>query len=129
METEVKVRVGDTYEARVTAGKHQFVVDEPLSAGGMDKGPNPESLLLSALGCCMAITLRMYANRKGWPLKEVEIGLSFERDKDMRANIEADVKLHGELTPEMHSRMLEIARKCPMHKTLSYGVDITVAAL
>lgn len=128
MEAEVKIWVGATYEARVTAGAHTFVVDEPSTAGGNDAGPNPESLLMASLGCCMAITLRMYANRKGWPLKEVNIGLRFDRDKQMNARMEAEIELKGELTAEMHDRMMDIARRCPMHKALSGGVDIKVGS-
>lgn len=124
---EVKVSVGSTYTAQVEAGLHHFAVDEPIASGGHDEGPNPEQLLASALGCCMAITLRMYANRKNWPLENINVTVTFNREKESKDSLKAKVELLGPLTAEMKSRLIEIAAKCPMHKTLSAGLEIRIA--
>lgn len=116
------------FQQRVRAGRHELVADEPPPAGA-DTGPSPYDLLLAALGTCTAMTLRMYAERKNWPLRGVRVALTHSRihPRDC-ANcetaegkvdrIERTVALDGDLDDEQRARLLEIADKCPVHRTL-----------
>jgi uncharacterized OsmC-like protein/fermentation-respiration switch protein FrsA (DUF1100 family) len=123
------------FAQRVFAGNHLFLADEPEGLGGRDTGPTPYDLLLSALGACTAMTLRMYAKRKKIPLKSVAVQLTHERyhEKDSEAvngqshaleKVVRRVRLQGDLTQEQRQRLLEIADKCPVHKTLESKVKI-----
>lgn len=127
----VLVEVSTGYQAQVQAGPHTFLVDEPESVGGKNAGPTPENLILSALGSCTAITLRMYAERKNWPLEKVEVKLYLEQGpaksnpqfKDgafqVKQQIIVHVWVHGNLDEEQIDRLSEIAGRCPVHKILS----------
>ena len=117
------------YSQLVTTGSHSFVVDEPLEDGGDGLGPSPYEVLLSALGSCTAMTVLMYARRKGWEVTECSVHLTHERvhaddsadaEKGTRRVevIKRDISLHGHVTEEQKARLLEIAQKCPVHKTL-----------
>jgi putative redox protein len=119
----------------ISDGRHELQADEPVGSGGQDRAPAPYELLLSALGACKAITMRMYAKRKGWPLQRVQVILSQEKSHaDDCANcdstgsridrINVEIKLHGELSVEQRQRLLAIAEKCPIHQTLSSPVQI-----
>ena len=133
----VTTRVGPSgYHAEVRARSHTFVADEPVDVGGTDAGPTPYEYLLSALGGCMAITLRMYADRKGWPLQGIEIRLrsahSHEPDcEDCVAEavdvgrLERTIVLDGPLDDEQRRRLLAIAERCPVKQTLMKGIAIT----
>src|SRR6185437_14288298 len=113
----------------VTVGRHHIVADEPVPIGG-DTGPNPYDLLLAALGACTAMTLRMYANHKGLPLENVTVSLRHGRihAKDCAEcettagfvdGIDRTIQIEGPLTREQRDRLLEIADKCPVHRTLT----------
>ncbi|HEV7859840.1 MAG TPA: OsmC family protein [Pyrinomonadaceae bacterium] len=114
-----------------------FLIDEPASVGGEGAGPDPYTLLLSALGGCINMTVTLYARRKGWPLERVTVRLRQQRihAKDCvtcEANtegfvhqIERSVTLEGPLTDEQRTRLQEIAHKCPVHKTLTSPIVIT----
>jgi putative redox protein len=119
----------------VRVGRHTLVADEPASAGGQDGGPTPYGLLLAALGTCTSMTLRMYARRKELPLDRVTVRLRHERihardcedceTKDGHIDrIERGVELQGDLGPEQRQRLLEIADRCPVHRTLESEVSI-----
>lgn len=115
------------YQQTVTAGPHRLIADEPASMGGGDAGPAPYDYLLTALGACTSMTLRMYAEVKNLPLKNVSVTLGHEKievDGQKVDRITREITLEGELTPEQRSRMLEIANRCPIHRTLSGGVKI-----
>ncbi len=127
----------EPYTTAVTAGgRHRLTADEPESHDGADKGPNPFELLLASLGACKAITMRMYADRKEWPLDGVSIALDQDRvhakdcddvetDHGMVHLFDCEITLLGEdLTDEQRERLLEIADKCPVHRTLQGEVCI-----
>ena len=116
---------------------HTFVTDEPLAAGGDDAGPDPYTLLLAALGSCISMTVKLYARRKGWPLERVIVRLRQNKIHaddcaECAENIEGYVhRIHrrvsfeGNLTEEQHTRLQEIAHKCPVHKTLTSSIVIS----
>lgn len=130
---------GTRYTQRIRAGRHPLVADEPADKGGADKGPNPYELLLSALGACTSITLRMYADLKKMPLRRVTIRLRHEKiaaedcpgceTKEGKVDrIEQEVTLDGDLSAEQRARLMEIAGRCPVHKTLTGEVKIVSRA-
>jgi putative redox protein len=130
----VSARVGPRgYRVDVEAGAHTFVIDEPVSVGGSDTGATPYDHLLGALGGCMAITLRMYADRKQWPLEGVRVQLrttrahasdceSCETQSVGLATIERHIELAGPLTDEQRERLLYVAGRCPVKQTLERGI-------
>jgi putative redox protein len=135
MGTSVTVRSGDGFTHELTARGHRLVVDEPGGVCGADLGPNPYELLLGALGSCTSVTLLMYARRKGWPLERVEVRLSHDRvhaddcaDCETKVGkvdtIDKEIVLEGPLTDEQRARLLDIAGKCPVHRTLASEIKI-----
>lgn len=115
------------YQQAVLAGKHELIADEPVSMGGDDAGPAPFDFLLSALGACTSMTLRMYAERKGIALRQVTVELAHHKveiDGQSRDCIERRIKLEGDLTSEQRQRMLEIANKCPVHRALTQSFQL-----
>ncbi len=118
------VTMGEThYAADIRTGQHALIADEPKSGGGGDAGPSPFDLLLSSLGACTAITLRMYAERKGWKLGTIEVQLSY-RWHDEAGEIERVLTLGG-LDAAQRARCAEIAEKTPVTRALKRGVAIT----
>jgi putative redox protein len=119
----------------ITVGRHQFLADEPVALGGNDTGPGPYDLLIAALGACTSMTLSLYARRKQWPLDGVTVRLRHAKihaadceECETKAgrldSIEVDVELHGTLTEEQRARLLEIATRCPVHRTLTSEINI-----
>lgn len=117
------------YHHDITTGNHRLVADEPVSAGGQDAGPAPYDFVLSGLGACTAITLRMYAERKGWNLGELSVGLTLLKNHEGEARIERQLKATGELSDEQWTRLLEIAEKTPVTLTLRAGTPISTERL
>ena len=121
---------------QITAGRHQLTADEPAGAGGTDRGPGPYELLLAALGSCMSMTIALYARGKQWPLETVEIRLKHSRiyardctdcvvrDDTLLDHIETEIQLSGGLTAEQQRRLVEIAHRCPVHRTLKSEISI-----
>jgi putative redox protein len=110
------------YSVDLRAGHHRLVADEPVAAGGGDAGPSPFGLLLSSLGACTAITLRMYAERKAWPLTGIEVALTYRWKGDVPA-IERRLRLDG-LDDAQRARCAEIAEKTPVTRALKRGIEI-----
>lgn len=119
----------------VEVRSHRFAADEPTSVGGTDKGPTPYDLLLAALGACASMTIALYARRKGWPLTEVTVQLRHSRihaedctdceTKEGRLDrVEWNFQLAGDLSDEQRLRLLEIAQRCPVHRTLLSEISI-----
>jgi putative redox protein len=117
------VSVETDFQVRIEDGTHTWIADEPASAGGGDIGPEPSSLLLSSLGACTNITVRMYAKRKGWPLQAIGVLLSMKSTADGTV-IDRLITLTGPLDDEQRERLLQIANACPMHKILSGAIRI-----
>jgi uncharacterized OsmC-like protein len=123
------------FAQEIVAGAHRLRSDEPKSAGGTDTGPTPYDLLLAALGSCTSMTVAMYARRKQWPLESVTVRLQHSRihtddcadcetKEGMIDRVEREVTLTGSLDAEQRAKLLEIAHKCPVHRTLAGAIDI-----
>lgn len=123
------------YVQNISVGRHVLLADEPAEAGGLDAGPDPYELLLAALGACAGITVRMYADRKQWPLQGVHVDLSWAKvhaddcaDCDAELvlvdGIELELTFFGDLSEDQRRRLIEIANKCPVHRTLSARIPI-----
>jgi putative redox protein len=115
------------YVQQIVSGHHHWTADEPVQSGGSDAGPAPYELLLSGLGACTAITLRMYARRKQWELGKITVGLRFSRDAEGRESIDRRLSFSKALTVEQKDRLLEIAARSPVTKTLINVIDIKSA--
>jgi ribose 5-phosphate isomerase B len=123
------------FAQEIRAGSHLLHSDEPVAAGGTDTGPTPYGLLLAALGACTSMTIALYARRKAWPLASVTVWLRHSRiyasdcvdcetKEGMLDCIERDIRFSGSLTSEQRDRLLAIANKCPLHRTLTSEIDI-----
>jgi putative redox protein len=112
------------YGVAIRAGTHQLRADEPISGGGGNTGPSPYGLLLSGLGACTAITLRMYAERKNWPLEGVEVKLTYTAQDRTNRWIDREIILQGPLDDEQRTRLAEIAEKTPVTRAVRAGTEI-----
>jgi len=105
-----------------------FLVDEPRAVGGLGSGPDPYELLAAALGACTSMTLRLYAERKGLPLERVTVSVRHKRASlDAHDRFERTITLEGPLDEEQRAKLLMIAERCPVHRTLERGSDIATA--
>ena len=123
--------IGETpYVVTLSDGSHEWLGDEPPQAGGGGRGPSPHQLVLSGLGACTAITLRMYADRKRWPLSGVSVELQLNPDGAPArggSEIRRRITLHGDLTAEQRERLLQVANACPVAKTLGGEIHTTTS--
>jgi putative redox protein len=136
-DNRVMVRTGKRgFQTEIIAGGHRLLADEPLSLGGSDTGPNPYDYLVASLGACTSMTLRMYADRKQWPLESVTVRLRHrklhaedcrecETETGMVDVIEREIELEGDLDEGQRERFIEIADRCPVHKTLHSKIEVT----
>jgi uncharacterized OsmC-like protein/fermentation-respiration switch protein FrsA (DUF1100 family) len=115
------------FQVEVLAGGVRFLADEPVEVGGLGAGPTPYDLLCAALGACTAMTVRMYARRKEWPLRRVRVCVGHARTKeeDPPDGFLREVALEGDLTDEQRSRLIEIAERCPVHASLKQGARVS----
>jgi putative redox protein len=117
-------RIGEIdYAVDLQADKHQLVADEPASHGGANTGPSPFALLLSGLAACTAITLRMYAQRKGWMLTAVEVEAQLVRH-GAESHIDRSISLHGKLDESQTARLLDISERTPVTLIVKGGVEV-----
>ena len=124
-----------SFRQEVVVGKHSLVADEPVSAGGGDAGPDPYDYLLTSLGVCTSMTVGLCARRKQFPLDNITVSLRHSRiyandceecetKEGMLDRIDVDVELTGSLSAEQHAKLMEIAEKCPVHRTLTSEINI-----
>lgn len=120
----------EKYKMTITSSHgNTIIADEPRHLGGQDLGFSPFELLASALGACTSATMRMYADRKDWNLQEVTTRVTFTRDdKNDKSTFVRYIEMKGNLSPDQCSRLLEIAEKCPVHRTLTGKIEIETIA-
>src|SRR5262249_18258373 len=112
------------YAQSIQAGNHSLRADEPVSAGGSDSGPRPSELLLAGLAACPSITLRMYADRKGWNLGAIQVSVALHEEDDAAPRIDRHIAFGASLDAEQRSRLAEISEKTPVTKLVKNGVPI-----
>jgi uncharacterized OsmC-like protein len=140
-ETDVIVR-GDAsgFAQEIQVGPHRLTADEPINVGGKETGPSPYDLLLAALGSCTSMTISLYARARKWPLESVTVNLRHSkihaadcRDCETKEGkidrIERDIHLVGKLDADQQKKLLEIADKCPVHRTLNSEIKIETKAI
>jgi len=129
----------ENFEQEITAGKHRLVADEPVSAGGADAGPDPYDYLLASLGVCTSMTVGLYARRNQLPLENITVSLwhsrihardceECETKEGMVDRIDVEIELTGSLSEAQHTKLMEIAAKCPVHRTLTSEINIRLRA-
>ncbi|MEQ9363025.1 MAG: bifunctional alpha/beta hydrolase/OsmC family protein, partial [Leptospirales bacterium] len=140
-EHQVTVRTGkESFSTQIQAGKHRLIADEPASVGGKDQGPTPYDYLISALGACTSMTIQMYADRKKWPLEGVQVALDHGKihaedcaDCETKVGkideIKREIRLEGDLSAEQREKLIEIADKCPVHRTLHSEIKVRTRAV
>jgi putative redox protein len=113
----------DTYKTELTARTHKLIGDEPVDVGGKDLGPRPGDFLRMSLASCTAITLRMYSNRKNMDVKQIEVTVSNGPTTD-KTVYQTDIKITGNISDEDRERLIQIAKKCPVHKILTNPIQV-----
>jgi putative redox protein len=117
---------GFAHEVEMEGG-HTLVVDEPAAAGGTDTGPSPTRLLAASLASCTAITIEMYAERKGWDVGPIEVDVDYAYEGAVPSTYTVSLRLSPELSDEQRERLLKIAARCPVHKVLAGEASVTVS--
>lgn len=119
MRVVARRREGFAHDVDIDDGAHRLLVDEPVAAGGDDAGPSPTRLLAAGLASCIAITIEMYAERKGWDVGAVEVTVDVGYDGYVPTSFDATIRLPAEVSEEQRERLLAVSRKCPVQKVLS----------
>src|SRR5437773_7969930 len=125
----------DSFKQEITARKHRLVADEPVSAGGGDAGPDPYDYLLASLAVCTSMTVGLYARRKKFPLEKIKVSLwhsriyaidceECETKEGMLDRIDVEIELTGSVNEAQRAKLMEIAGKCPVHRTLTSEINI-----
>lgn len=138
--TSVSLLTEDGFKARIQSRDHVYYADEPIDKGGTDTMATPSEMAMGALGACIAITVRMYADRKKWKIDRVDVDLEMERfkgteypayegDAGFVHEIRKSIRFTGDLTDEQRERLLEIAGKCPVHRLLALPTFFVEQAL
>ena len=123
MKRAVSTRSGESFRHSVTVRDHELISDEPESQGGHDAGPSPQELLAASLASCTAITVQMYAERKGWNVGELSVDVNYEpAQRGSPTKFDLLVHLPKELPEDQRERLMQIAAKCPVHRTLESEV-------
>jgi len=128
-----------SFEQQIAVGRHNLVADEPVNAGGGDAGPDPYDYLLTALGACTSMTVGFYARRNKLPLEDIKVSLwhsriyardceECETKQGLLDRIDLEVELTGSLSEAQHAKLIEIAAKCPVHRTLTSEINIRLRA-
>ena len=128
-----------SFKQEIVAGKHRLLADEPLTAGGGDAGPDPYDYLLASLAVCTSMTIGFYARRNQLPLENITVALwhsrihardceECETKEGMLDRIDVEIELTGSLSEEQHAKLMEIAAKCPVHRTLTSEINIRLRA-
>ena len=132
----VHLPASEPFKTTLTAGSHEIIADEPTSVeGGNDQGPDPYDMLLMSLGTCSAMTIKMYARRKKWPVEDIFIEMRHnkrhaddcadcENPESKIDSIEKELIIKGDLSQEQLNKLLEISKKCPVHRTLLGEISI-----
>jgi putative redox protein len=114
----------DAFRTRLDMGIHVLYADEPVDAGGQDAGPAPHDFLKMGLASCTAITLRMYADRKAWPVEQIRVRVYLEKTEE-KTIFHRAIELQGNLDEAQRKRLLQIANACPVHKTLTQPIEVS----
>jgi putative redox protein len=128
-----------SFEQKIAVGRHNLVADEPVSAGGGDAGPDPYDYLLTALGVCTSMTVGFYARRNKLPLEDIKVSLwhsriyakdceECETKQGMLDRIDVEIELTGPLSEDQRAKLMDIAAKCPVHRTLTSEINIRLRA-
>ena len=128
LENPVHTSIGrEKYQCTISWRNGIFIADEPVKSGGKDLGPDPFTLLLSSLASCTLVTLKMYIDRKGWAIDNIEVEANMQQVKEgdkIITTIYRDIKFPGEITEEQKKRLLQIASACPVSKILENQIEI-----
>jgi putative redox protein len=127
MRVVARRRSGYAHDIDIEDGDHRLLVDEPTEAGGEDAGPAPTRLVAAGLASCVAITMEMYAERKGWELGDVEVTVDVEYERYTPRSFSTSIHLPAELSEEQREALLKIAGKCPVHRVLTHETEVAVS--
>jgi putative redox protein len=123
IQTAVATIGNDLYKTELVARDHKVIADEPLDVGGKDLGPRPGDFIRMGLASCTAITLRMYANRKGWDVQQIRVQVS-NGPFEGKTSYKTEIEIAGNVDEEQRNRLLQIAKLCPVHKVLTNPIEI-----
>ena len=127
MRVVARRRSGFAHDVEIDDGKHRLLVDEPTDAGGGDAGPAPGRLVAAGLASCVAITMEMYAERKGWELGDVEVTVDVEYDGHTPKSFSTSIHLPAALSEAHREVLLSVAGKCPIHRVLSHETEVATS--